>query len=116
MYYAFFAPNMPAPSRSNRFFYFIRIDRFMDEAFDEAFEYDWNRRSEKLLEDPAAQYENHIFPLAVVGAEGWALPNWVQGYERYWLTRKLQPRRADNEGSARPPHVMHKMLSFRRAP
>src|ERR1700688_1712791 len=36
MYYAFLAPNIPAPSRANRFLYFIRVDRFMEEAYDEA--------------------------------------------------------------------------------
>lgn len=30
------------------------------------------------------QYAEHIFPLSVVGAGGWDLPNWVQGYEAFW--------------------------------
>lgn len=75
MYYAFFAPDVPAPSRANRFLYFIHVDRFMQEAYDEAFDYDWTRRSEKRLQDDVAQYQNHLFPLAVVGRGGWALPN-----------------------------------------
>ena len=39
MYYAFMAPNKPAPKRHNRFLYFIRVDLFMDEVHDEAFVY-----------------------------------------------------------------------------
>ena len=84
MYYAFFAPDVPAPSRQNRFLYFIRVDRFMDEDYDEAFEYDWTSRGLKLLRDRTQQFENHIFPLHIVGKGGWDLPNWVQDYEKYW--------------------------------
>ena len=84
MYYAFMAPNKPAPSRRNRFFYFIKVDRFMDEAYDDAFTYDWTRRGLSLLSDRTRQFKEHIFPLSVVGVGGWELPNWVQGYERHW--------------------------------
>ena len=63
MHYAFLAPNVPAPSRHNRFLYFIRVDKFMDEVYEEAFEYDWTRRGEALLADKAAQFHNHMFPL-----------------------------------------------------
>ncbi|MHB8289268.1 MAG: GmrSD restriction endonuclease domain-containing protein [Acidimicrobiales bacterium] len=84
MYYAFTAPEVPAPNRANRYLYSIRVDKFMEEAYDVAFDYDWTRRGPKLLADSAAQYENHVFPLSIVGEDGWALPNWVQGYERFW--------------------------------
>ena len=84
MYYAFMAPDIRAPSRRNRFLYFIRVDRFMEEAYDDAFEYDWTRRGINLLADQARQFREHRFPLSVVGAGGWDLPNWVQNYERYW--------------------------------
>ena len=84
MYYAFMAPNVSAPKRHNRFLYFIRVERFMEEAFDDAFEYDWTRRGLNLLEDRLQQFENHMFPLSVMGMEGWDLPNWVQDYEVYW--------------------------------
>ena len=84
MYYAFMAPNKPVPNRRNRFLYFIKVDRFMDEAYDDAFIYDWTRRGLNLLSDRTRQFEEHIFPLSVVGAGGWDLPNWVQGYEKHW--------------------------------
>ncbi len=84
MYYAFTAPDIRAPSRRNRYLYFIRVDRFMDEAYDAAFVYDWTRRGVNLLEDQARQFKEHMFPLSVVGSGGWELGNWVQGYERYW--------------------------------
>lgn len=60
MYYTFLAPDVPVPNRSNRFLYFIRVDRFMDEAYDEAFDYDWTRRGLNILADPVSQYENRL--------------------------------------------------------
>lgn len=101
MYYVFLAPDEPLPNRSNRFLYFIRVDRFMEEAYDEAFEYDWTRRGLNLLADPAAQYENHLFPVSVVGKSGWALPNWVQGYEQHWRDKEHAAQSAGDETAAR---------------
>ena len=84
MYYAFMAPDVPAPKRQNRFLYFVKVDRFMEEAYDDAFDYDWTRRGLNLLQDQKGQFETHMFPLSVVGAGGWELGNWVQAYEKYW--------------------------------
>lgn len=90
MYYAFMAPNAPAPNRANRFLYFIRVDKFTEGAYDDAFTYDWTQRVLNSLDDPNNQYSNHMFPLSVIGKSGWALSNWVQGYERYWEDKKKE--------------------------
>lgn len=95
MYYAFMAPDQPLPTRANRYFYFVRVDRFAAEEYDTAFEYDWSRRWAQLAQSTAKQYAEHIFPLSVIGEGGWALPNWVQGYERYW---RDEAKRAEAEG------------------
>ena len=100
MHYVFLAPDEPLPNRSNRFLYFIRVDRFMEEAYDEAFEYDWTRRGIKLLADPSAQFENHLFPVSVVGQGGWELPNWVQGYEKHWRDKEEVAQSDSNEAAA----------------
>jgi hypothetical protein len=100
MYYAFMAPNVPAPSRANRFLYFIRVDRFMEEAYDEAFEYDWTRTGEKTLETDVAQYERHRFPLAVVGRGDRAIVRWSQGYEEFWKSREASALKAGDETDA----------------
>lgn len=87
LYYAFIAPNVPLPKRTSRAGYFVRVDKFMDEHYDEAFEYDWfSQRFSKVIEDRETQYATHIFPLSVIGAGGWELANWVQGYEAFWKT------------------------------
>jgi hypothetical protein len=91
MYYAFFAPNKPVPHRTSRFFYYIRVDKFMAEEYDEAFNYDrWTQRWSKILGDVEAQYAEHIFPLSIFSAGMFALPNWLQGYERFWLAQAAQ--------------------------
>ena len=96
MYYAFLAPDVPPPNRSNRFLYFIRVDRFMEESYDEAFEYDWTRRGINLLADPRSQYDSHMFPVSVVGQrDWWALPDWVQGYEEHWRDKE---KAAESDG------------------
>lgn len=100
MYYAFMAPNGPAPGRKSRFLFFIRVDKFMDEAYDDAFTYDWKQYGEKLLKDVDTQYKTHMFPLSVIGKSGWALPNWVQGYEKYWSDKVAQIQVNDNGSDA----------------
>jgi hypothetical protein len=101
IYYAFLAPDTPLPNRSNRFFYFMNVDQFMEEEYDYAFGYDWlTRRWAKTLADPAAQYATHLFPLSVIGATGWELPNWVQGYEAYWKHKVVEAESAGDERAA----------------
>lgn len=99
IYYAFMAPEKPVPGRKNRFLYFIRVDKFMDGVYDEAFEYDWTQHGEKLMVNREAQFESHFFPLAVVGKHGWELPNWVQDYERYWHNKEESARESGDEAS-----------------
>ncbi len=100
MYYAFMAPKVSAPSRANRFLYFIRVDQFMEESYEEAFEYDWRRQSERLLDDEVAQYERHRFPLAVVGRGDRAIVKWSLGYEEYWKAREQQAQEDGDEAAA----------------
>jgi len=92
MYYVFTAPDSPLPNRANRYLYYIRVDRFMDEEYDEAFHYGWSPRWPRYLEDKVAQYSGHIFPLAIVGQDGWELGNWVQGYQEFWRESAAQAK------------------------
>lgn len=101
IYYALVAPEKPAPRRQNRFLYFIHVDKFMDEAYDDAFVYDWTRRGENLLRDRNAQFDTHMFPLAVVGRGGWDLANWFQGYEKYWRDKETAAKNRGDEAACR---------------
>lgn len=88
MYYAFTAPDVPLPNRASRFFYYVHVAKLMAEQYDEAFGYDTlSKRWIATLDDISAQYMRHVFPLAVLGAGGWELGNWVQGYQKYWADR-----------------------------
>jgi len=100
MYYAFLSPDIPLPNRRNRYLYFIRIDHFMDEAYDKAFDYDWTRRGPKLLRDREEQFAAHMFPLSVVGEGGWALFEWIKDYELYWQKRAAAAEQADDRDAA----------------
>lgn len=84
LYYAFVGPDKPAPGRRNRFLFFIRVDHFMNEEYDEAFIYDWTLRGTNLLGNRQEQFNQHMFPLSIVGRPDWGLPNWAQGYVKHW--------------------------------
>ena len=102
VYYAFLAPNVPLPGRATRAFYFVRIDKFMNEEYDEAFGYDWSsKRFLKILDDRELQFSQHIFPLSVVGEGGWELGNWVQDYEKYWKNVATDKKNTNEEQTAK---------------
>jgi hypothetical protein len=91
MHYAFHAPEMPPPSRSNRFVFSINVERFMAEDFENAFRQDWgDNLCERILTDKNLQYREHCFPLAIIGKGGFEIYEWAKGYEKYWLDRTGQ--------------------------
>lgn len=97
MYYAFTAPSASLPNRSSRALYFIKVDRFMREEYDDAFGYEWfTKKWGKILENPSAQYESHLFPLAVLGKRSVEWAFWVQGYENHWQTKAVNAQSAGN--------------------
>jgi len=102
MYYTFFAPDKHLPNRKNRYFYFIRVDRFIEEQYDSAFDYGWiTKQWSKLLDNPDAQYSQHIFPLNVMGKPGPGLWDWVRGYERFWSNKKSSSNEPESHLAAR---------------
>lgn len=97
MLYAFLAPNMPLPNRNSRAFYFIKVDLFMAEEYDEAFGYEWHTKQwTAILNNREAQFASHLFPLSVIGAGGWELGNWVQNYEQFWKTKASEALAAND--------------------
>ena len=101
MFYAFMAPKTRLPNRASRALYFVRIDRFMDEHYDEAFSYQWeSKRLEAFFADREALFAQHVFPCSVIGAGGWELPNWVQDYERFWANRAATAEHGDDPTEA----------------
>ena len=104
MYYAFMVPNAPAPKTRNRYLYFIQVDKFMVELYEDAFIYEPAQRNKNLINDPVKQYQDHKFPLSIIGQNLWELGNWVQGYVRYWNEKTRNAHEIANhaaEGQAR---------------
>lgn len=101
MYYAFLAPAKELPHKSSRAIFYIRVDKFMAEEYDQAFHYDWVTRNwKKILADRNIQFQEHIFPLSIVGASGWELPNWVQEYEQFWRNEAETSTNGSSNGTA----------------
>ena len=74
----------------------------MAEEYDEAFGYEWlTRRWAKVLANREAQFAAHLFPFSVIGATGWELPNWVQGYETFWKAKAAEAESARDEKAAK---------------
>jgi hypothetical protein len=102
IYYAFLAPDVPLPNRANRFFYFVQVEKFMKEEYDETFGYErLTRRWAKVLANKEEQFASHIFPCSIIGATGWELPNWVQGYEAFWKIKATEAEAASDETAAK---------------
>ncbi len=109
LHYAFMAPRMNAPGRRSRYLYFIRIDRFLEEAYDDAFVYSWGDWGwgSRLLEDREEQFRTHCLPLAIIGESTWSLDDWCSDYRRFWENEERQAgdhgedRRSQAQGAAR---------------
>jgi len=88
IFYAFLAPNIPLPNRANKAVFFVRVDKFMAEDYDEAFNYDWlSKRWSKVLDNQTIQYQEHIFPFSIIGSGGWDLYEWVKNYQEFWESK-----------------------------
>ncbi|MBE7383074.1 MAG: DUF262 domain-containing protein [Leptolyngbya sp. SIO1E4] len=102
MYYAFVAPEMSLPNRSNRCLYYVRIDRFMAEEYDQAFNYQFpSRKWLNIFDNRELQFEDHIFPLSVVGAGGWDLYSWFEGYQKFWKQKADAAETAEDTEKAK---------------
>lgn len=114
MYYAFVGPDKPLPNRVYRAIYHIRVDKFMAEEYDQAFDYEWySKRWAKILANAELQYSQHLFPLNVIGVGGWELGNWVQRYEQFWRDAASKDRaRGDAAAGAQADHHAQNAHAF----
>ncbi len=102
LYYACLAPDIRLPNRANRAFFFIRVDSFMAEDYDTAFFYEWESRHwSNVLTNVERQFDAHLFPLEVIGADGWELAGWVMGYEKHWQDKVAEAEATGHVNAAR---------------
>ena len=110
LYYAFHAPEVPAPKRKSRYIYFIDIKALRENRHDEAFIYDWKQYGLNVLQNQEAQFKEHWFPLALIGKDssGFQLHEWTNKYALYWQEH------GDQDAVAYAPHfgkLLYEVLS-----
>lgn len=98
IYYALFAPNESVPKRKSRGFFYIYIDRFMEEEFKDAFEYRLARK--RPFARPEEQYQNRCFPLSILGDEPRMKFDWFQEYGKHWKLQEMDASEAGNDRDA----------------
>ena len=55
LHYAFLGPDEPLPNKKNRAVYFVQVDKFMAETYDEVFDYEWySKRIAKIFWKPSS--------------------------------------------------------------
>jgi hypothetical protein len=83
LYYAFFAPKRKFPNRKNRYLFIVKLDKLLNEEFDDAFDYEWlTRRTESFLKQREKQFKEKILPISVLGEQYWY--EWFREYKNYW--------------------------------
>jgi len=91
LHYAFFAPNKKYPNRSKRCFFFIRLNEYINENYEETVFYEWDYKNIiKLYEDKEEQFEKKIIPLSLFTNEKDDYRDWLEGYEKYWLNKGIK--------------------------
>lgn len=100
IYYAFMAPDIPAPKRSSRYLYFIDIERFQREDFEDAFPYDWTKRGINLLNNRQEQYRRHRLPVSILGEPPGILSNWLTEYRAFWIEQESHSKTEEDATAA----------------
>lgn len=97
LYYALIGPDINFPNRKNPVRFFVRLDRFRDENYDECVEYQFIGKSWRRISDtPKELYARHLFPFTLFGQGARAIISWVDEYKEYW---RGQATDAENEGN-----------------
>jgi hypothetical protein len=101
IHYAFFQPEIAFPGRAKPLAYFLNIQAFLEDDFENAFWYDYlTRKNKRLLKDVKQQYERHIFPLGTMREGTWGTSDWIKGYRDYW-NEQAEMAAKDEEGQKR---------------
>lgn len=102
MHYAFVAPAQNFPKKKNIVRFYVRVDQFMAGEYDNAFSYEFlSKRWEHIFNNRDVQFSLHIFPLAMIGADKFALFNWIQDYKNYWIAEAEKSLSVDPNASMR---------------
>lgn len=95
IYYAFFSPNKTIPKTKSLGSFFIDINYFMQEEFQDAFKYRLERK--RTLVKPEEQYQSHCFPLSILGEEEDDVRyNWFKEYKKHWKLHEMDANETGN--------------------
>ncbi len=98
LYYAFFAPNKNFPFRKSKFYYYIDIEKLLDENYEEAFDYFVaSKKIDEMLSSDQILFRRKIFPLKIFGeksSHSWS--RWLDKYEDFWA-KEGNPEKARSE-------------------
>lgn len=93
LYYAFFAPDKNFPRRKSKFYYYIDLEKLLNNNYDEAFNYFVaSKRVDDMLRDEQALFKQKIFPLKIFGERSHYWSRWLEKYENYWADNGNEER------------------------
>ncbi len=96
LYYSIFSPDAVYPGRKNKCYFFIKVDKLLEENYDEAFSYEWGtKKIREIVENTDLQFKNKILPLGAI-RDPWKFLEWVEGYKTYW-SENGNPEEAKSE-------------------
>ncbi|UMB59900.1 DUF262 domain-containing protein [Lutibacter sp. A80] len=85
LHYAFFQPDVKFRKRKSRIYYFLKVNEFLNENYEEMiFYYQSTRYYDDLVNDREMQFEEHIFNFGIMQEGSWEIENWIKGYKNYW--------------------------------
>ena len=85
IHYAFFAPEIPFPKRTNGVIYLIDIRAILEEDYENFIRYEFlTKKNKKLLKDKSTQFISHTFPLGKMKGGSWGTSDWIKEYRDYW--------------------------------
>ena len=113
MYFAFFVPTELHPNRANTYRYFVRVDQFIEQVYDDAFFYEYGDKGERLLRDKENQFKQNIFPVSVMGDSN-EMHRWLRDYKEYWREKVVNPNseQLSDTNSVASKHVKNAELFF----
>jgi hypothetical protein len=113
IYYAFLAPDVPLPNRSNRFFYYVHVDKFMPEEYDEAFGYElqlkqmWRDAAPRLDAVETEKMNVYILQVMSILRQGYCSPKYL-----YFLLPGQEKPVRDPDGTRRKEILIPDIVDF----
>ena len=98
IYYAFLGPDSNFPNRKKPCRFYVRLDKYQEENYDESVTYEFMvRKWRKINDTPEELFQKHLFPFTLFGEGTREIIKWLDGYADYWSERENAEKEAGNE-------------------